>query len=423
MPKNKINLLSNEYLSSVKEDEVIKKSKISLYKRPIYSPIMDRILGPRKFVQVLSGPRQVGKTTLAYQVRQALTFPCHYAAADEPNHKNLTWIEQQWEIGRFRATQESSNGEALLILDEIQKIPHWSEVVKKLWDQDSIKGINLKVLILGSSTLLIDSGLSDSLIGRFEILPVRHWSYGECRDAFGLPLEEYIYFGGYPGSIFLIKDQQRWARYIIDSIIETSLSRDVLLLSRIHRPTLLRRIFEFACHCSGNIFSFQQIIGQLQDSGNSHTVAQYLRLLSEAGLVAGLEKISAHLYSRASSPKLQVFTTAFISAPSIYSFETAQENRKFWNSLVQSTVAAHILNSTYGTPLNIFYWKEGKSEVDFIIQKGNDLLVLELESSLAKNNSGLKAFSREFNPRKSLLIGDSGFSLEEFLLTPINSLF
>ncbi|MBA3813004.1 MAG: ATP-binding protein [Alphaproteobacteria bacterium] len=396
---------------------------MSSYKRTNYEEIIERAAGPRNFLQVLSGPRQVGKTTLAQQAKEGLSFPCHYVSADDPTLRDVSWIEQQWEIGRYRTTQDSNSHEALLILDEIQKIPHWADMVKKLWDQDTLKGLALKVMLLGSSTLLIQAGLAENLAGRFEVLPVRHWSYAECSDAFDVSLEEYIYFGGYPGAMPLIKQPQRWRRYIIDSIIETSLSRDVLLTTRIHKPILMRRLLELACHASGSIFSFQQIIGQLQDSGNSHTVAQYLHLLSEVGMATGLNKISSKPASKPSSPKLQVYNTALISASNTYSLEAAQENREYWDALVQSSVGAHLLNATMGSSIKILYWKEGNNEVDFVIQQGDEILTIELESSFKKYNTGFDAFSQEFKPKRRFLIGETGIPLQEFLLTPVDSLF
>lgn len=394
------------------------------HKRPIYQKAKMRLNGPRKFMQVLAGPRQVGKTTLAHQLKDSLSIPSHYASADEPTLRTLGWIEQQWEIGRRYAEQEGSTKGALLILDEVQRIPEWSVIVKKLWDQDSAKGIKLQVMLLGSSTLLIQTGLAENLGGRFELLPATHWSFNECQSAFGLTLDEFIYFGSYPGAISLIEDQSRWARYIIDSIIETSFSRDVLLTTRVHRPILLRRLFELGCHYSGSILSYQQILGQLQDSGNAHTLAQYLHLLEKSGLVAGLQKFSSHeLQQKASSPKIQVLNTALMSAPSHYSFKEAKQKREFWNKLLESAIGAHLLNSSYGTDMEIYYWKDGGKEVDFIIKKGDSILPIQTNISYNKSSlSSIEAFTQKFHPQKKLIIGEGGMPLDEFLLTSLDSL-
>jgi predicted AAA+ superfamily ATPase len=249
-----------------------------MYKRPIYKKILKRLEEPRRFIQVLAGPRQVGKTTLAHQVSEIFFPLLHYASADEPASRDTAWIEQQWEIGRLRAKRDVNSSGTLLILDEIQKIPHWSEVVKNLWDEDTASGIPLKVIILGSSTLLIQSGLTESLAGRFEQIPISHWYFEEARDAFGWSLEQYIYFGGYPGAALLIEDEERWSRYVVDSLIETSISRDIMLMTRIHKPALLRRLFGLGCHYSGQVLSYQKMLGQLQDVGNATTLAHYLDL-------------------------------------------------------------------------------------------------------------------------------------------------
>lgn len=396
-----------------------------MYKRPIYRTIIERIEEPRSFIQVLTGPRQVGKTTLAHQIKNSLPIPSHYASADEPTLRSLSWLEGQWEIGRLEAKKFHNGNGALLILDEIQKIPYWSDIIKKLWDEDSAAGVNLKVILLGSSTLLIQSGLVESLAGRFEIIPVFHWSFEECRQAFGLTLDQYIYFGGYPGAISLIKNEPRWLRYINDSIIETSLSRDIMLMKRIYKPILLRRIFELGSQYSGEIISYQQMIGQLQEVGNAQTVALYLALLAKAGFVCGLPKFSGEeLRQKASSPKLQVLNTALTSASSHLTFKEAKKNSDFWERLVESTIGAHLLNLSFGTNINIFYWKEGNKEIPFVLQKGKSLLALEIKSYRKKFiMSGMKAFGLKFNSTKKLILGHGGMPIEEFLLLHPEDLF
>ncbi|MEA3365143.1 MAG: AAA family ATPase, partial [Candidatus Hydrogenedentes bacterium] len=278
-----------------------------MYKRPLLEQVLKRISEPRRFIQVLAGPRQTGKTTIARQVTQAAGLPTHYASADEPAPKDRPWIEQQWETARLQMRSQVSSSGGLLILDEIQKISDWSETVKRLWDEDTTADSNLRVLLLGSSPLLLQRGLADSLAGRFGILPVTHWSFEEMHDAFGWNLDQYVYFGGYPGAAQLIDDQHRWARYVLDSLIETSVSRDILLMTRVDKPALLRRLFEFGCSYSGRILSYQKMVGQLQEAGNTTTLAHYLELLKGAGLLTGLAKYSGQVVrQRASSPKLLV---------------------------------------------------------------------------------------------------------------------
>src|SRR3990170_1269246 len=199
------------------------------YKRPIYKTIFQRLKEPRRFIQVLAGPRQVGKTVLARQVMENIGIPSHYASADEPTIRDRTWIEQQWDLARLQLSSEKGKKEAVLVLDEVQKVRDWSEVVKRLWDADTAQLRALKVVLLGSAPLLIQKGLTESLAGRFEIIPATHWTYDECRTAFGWDLNRYIYYGGYPGASPLINERERWARYIVDSLIETTISRDILL--------------------------------------------------------------------------------------------------------------------------------------------------------------------------------------------------
>jgi predicted AAA+ superfamily ATPase len=387
-----------------------------MYKRPIYDTIIKRLHEPRKFMQAIIGPRQVGKTTLAQQIKASIELPFHYASADEPTLKASSWIEQQWEIGRLRA-QESHDG-AILFLDEVQKLPHWSDIIKDLWDQDKDKGINLKVAILGSSALLIEKGLTESLAGRFEVIPITHWSLQECQDCFGWSVDQFIYFGGYPGPSFLIDDEERWSRYIIDALIETTISKDIMLMARIHKPALLRRLFELGSTYSGQILSYQKMMGQLQEAGNATTLAHYLELLSSAGLLKGIPKFASEVVrQKASSPKLQTMNTALISAQQTLSFKEARENREMWGRLVESAIGAHLVNGTIGTKIKVFYWRDGNKEVDFILQKGNDIIGIEVKSGEKRTSlPGLNAFSKQFPVTKKLLVGAQGISIEEFLL-------
>jgi uncharacterized protein len=394
-----------------------------MYTRPIYQSILKRLQEPKRLIQVLAGPRQVGKTTIATQITNSKLFVTHYASADDPVLKDNAWIEQQWELGRLRA-KENPKG-ALLILDEVQKIPNWSEIIKNLWDQDIFHQINLRVIILGSSALLIQKGLTESLAGRFERIPITHWSFGECRDCFGWTVDQFIYFGGYPGAAPLIKDEKRWASYVNDSLIETSISRDIMLMTRIQKPAILRRLFELGSIYSGQILSYQKMLGQLQDVGNATTIAHYLDLLASAGLLVGLSKFSHELVrEKASSPKLQVLNTALITSQQSLSFKQAQDDREVWGHLAESAVGGHLINSTIGTKTKISYWREGNKEVDFIMQRGNDIVAIEVKSSQKRTSlPGMAAFSKKFNPQKKLLIGGHGIPLEEFLLRPSEDWF
>ena len=392
-----------------------------MYQRVLYQTVTERLREPRRFIQVIAGPRQVGKTTTVRQVLDNLGLPYHYASADEPLLHGRTWIEQQWEIGKLRTKSTVGKTEAVLVLDEIQKISHWSDLVKLHWDADSAGGTPLKVVLLGSAPLLIQQGLTESLAGRFEIVPATHWWYGEMRDAFGWSLEQYLYYGGYPGAAPLIGDRQRWRSYILDSLVETTISRDILLMTRVDKPVLLRRLFQLSCDYSGQVLSFTKMIGQLQDAGNTTTLAHYLDLLAGAGMVAGITKFAGQkVRQRGSSPKLQVLNTALLTAHSHLSFEAAQQERDFWGRLVESAVGAHILNSTVGTDIEVFYWREGNQEVDFVLRSGRTITAIEVKSGRHQSTlPGMDAFAKAFKPQHQLLVGGQGISLEEFFLTPV----
>ena len=394
-----------------------------MFKRTVFNDVLKRLAVPGKFIQVLAGPRQVGKTTLAKQLMQAVNIPAHYASADEPALKSSSWLEQQWETARFKTKSDSGKPEALLVLDEIQKLPNWSETVKRLWDEDRFNDVQLKVILLGSSPLLIKSGLTESLAGRFELVPVTHWSYSEMKAAFGWSFEQYVYFGGYPGAVSLIDDLDRWMHYIKESLIETSISRDILLMTRVDKPALLRRMFELGCAYSGQILSYQKMTGQLQDSGNTTTLAHYLDLLANAGFVAGLQKYAGQqVRRRGSSPKLQVFNTALMTAQANISFEELVRNRDLWGRWVESAVGAHLLNQTIGRELELYYWSKSNLEVDFVLVKGNKITAIEVKSGAATVKlPGIDAFAGEFNVTRKLLVGAQGIPLEDFLLTPASN--
>ena len=378
---------------------------------------------PRRFMQVLAGPRQVGKTTIARQVMDSVSIPVHFATADEPTLRDRTWIAQQWDIARLKISDRRLKKGALLILDEAQKVSAWSDTVKRLWDEDTRSGLPLKVVLLGSSPLLVQRGLTESLAGRFEVIPVMHWSYAEMREAFGWSLEQYLLYGGYPGAAGLIKDHERWARYIIDSLIETTISRDILLLTRVDKPALLRRLFHLCCDYSGQVLSYQKMLGQLHDAGNTTTLAHYLELLNGAGLIAGLPKFSGkRVMQRASSPKVQVLNTALMSAVSNLSFEAAREDREYWGRLVESAVGSHLINSTRGKNIELFYWLERSQEVDFVLRSGADIVSIEVKSGRKRERlTGVEAFSRTFRVKRQLLVGTQGIPVGEFLSTPVET--
>ncbi|HAH05474.1 MAG TPA: AAA family ATPase [Elusimicrobia bacterium] len=386
------------------------------FKRALLKLLKARLQEQRRFIQVLIGPRQVGKTTMIRQFLADSGLPHHYASADEPSLRDRAWIETQWEIGRSRAKNSGRHG-AVFVLDEAHKAAHWSEAVKRLWDEDAAAGVDLKVVLLGSSPLLIQKGLTESLAGRFELIRVPHWSYAEMNEAFGWSLDRYLYFGGYPGCAWLAGDEERWRRYVQDSLVETTLSRDILLQTRVDKPALLRQLFRLGCDYSGQVLSYQKMLGQLHDAGNTVTLAHYLDLLSSVGMLTGLQKFSgSRLRQRGSSPKLVALNTALMTSGAESAYPAARGDRDSWGRLVESAVGAHLVNGLSGTGVEVFYWREANREVDFVLKGRGRVTAVEVSSSRRKDYTpGMAAFAEEFHPQRQLLVGGQGIPLEEFL--------
>jgi len=386
------------------------------YQRPQATQVAGRLLEPRRFIQVVAGPRQVGKTTLVRQVVEGLDLPSRYASADEPSMRGPEWVAQQWDAARLGLGPEGG----LLVLDEIQKATGWSESVKRLWDEDTRKGCPLKVVLLGSAPLLVQQGLTESLAGRFEILRLPHWSFAEMQAAFGFSLDQYVYYGGYPGAAPLIGEPERWRRYILDSLVETTIARDVLLLTRVDKPALLRQLFELGCRYSGQVLSYTKMLGQLHDAGNTTTLAHYLQLLGGAGLLTGLGKYAGTaLRQRASSPKLQALNTALVSAQSDLSFDQARSDREHWGHLVETAVGAHLASAAASGACDVHYWRERNREVDFVARAGQQLVAIEVKSGRRRDAlPGIGAFVAQFEPQRTLLVGADGIAVDEFLSRP-----
>lgn len=394
-----------------------------MFERPHLKSVKTRIEEPRKFIQVILGPRQVGKTTMVTQLLSQITIPNLYESADAISATNSAWLMQVWESARLRLKASEATC-FLLVIDEIQKIDNWSEVVKQQWDKDTRDNVNIKVILLGSSRLLIQKGLTESLAGRFETLYLGHWAYPEMREAFGWSIQQYVYFGGYPGSATLINNEERWKNYIKDSLIETSISKDILMLTRVDKPALLKRLFELGCLYSGQILSYTKIIGQLQDAGNTTTLANYLKLLSDCGLLGGLDKYAGDIIrKRGSSPKFQVYNNALITSQSNDTYEKAIINPELWGRLAESSVGTHLVNHSISERYNLYYWRDGNYEVDFVLEKGNTVIGLEVKSGMKAENTGMGVFAERFHPEKVLLVGTGGIPYDEFLMINPKELF
>ncbi len=327
-------------------------------------------------------------------------------------------------MGKVRLLQKESQTDVLLVIDEVQKIENWSETVKKEWDMDAFEDRPIKVVLLGSSSLLIQKGLTESLAGRFESIFIPHWSFAEMHEAFGWSVEEYIWFGGYPGAAELVQDEVRWKNYVQNALIETSLSRDILMLTRVDKPALLHRLFELGCSYSAQILSLTKVQGELMEKGNITTLSNYLSLLQTAGLLCGLEKYAADiLRKRASKPKFQVFNNALLSAQSELTFAQVQADHREWGRLVESAVGTHLLNRSYVEGYKLYYWNENSQEVDFVIQKGSKVVALEVKSGKDSTNAGMARFDAQFHPTALYTIGTDGIPLEQFLRMKPSDLF
>ena len=391
----------------------------------------------------LFGPRQTGKSTIA---RAVLRPTDHYLAVDEPDptgvgyvvsqadsvtvagteKRGTRWLVRHWERARLDAERLPQG--CILVLDEVHKIPEWSETVKGLWDADRARGCPLHVVILGSAPLLMQSGLSESLTGRFEPIRVPHWSFAEMAAAFGFDLQTYLYFGGYPGAAGLARDEERWRNYVLGGIIEPTVERDLLALTRVDKPVLLKRLVELAAAHSGQVLSYTKMLGQLWDAGNTTTLARYLDLLGSAGLIAGLQKYAGSaVRRRGSSPKINVLNNALMTAASGYSFAAAQADRTFWGRIVESAVGAHLYN-TAASDIRVRYWRDGAREVDFVLQRGPKLVAIEVKSGPPRRTDSqtLDAFAIRFRGSatvRCLLVGSGGVPFNEFLTAPAAAWF
>lgn len=389
------------------------------YNRPLQTTLLSTLSRPTPVINVLIGPRQVGKTSITRQIEQSIGFPTIYATADSPVSLDSAWIETHWR--RANSAGTTTGTPVLLILDELQKVKGWSETLKLLWDNRSTTP-EIRVLILGSSTLMMQEGLTESLAGRFFLHRCTHWEFQECRDAFGWSLEQWIYFGGYPGAAQFIEDETTWKRYIIDSLIETVLARDVLQMSRVAKPVLLRHLFALAATLPAQCVSYTKMLGQLHDAGNTTTLAHYLKLLESAFLASGLEIFSQGVQrKRGSSPKLVLWNNALVNALSTRSFSDSIGDTIWWGRLVENAVGAHLCNNLNSVEYSVSYWRDGDYEVDFVIAQGRDVWAIEVKSGRSGKNTGLSRFRARYPDAKFLLVGAQGIPLEEFFSRDVKS--
>lgn len=393
------------------------------YKRAEFQLIVERINEPRGRMQVIVGPRQVGKSTLIGQVLEECQYAYESYSADDVPGASSNWLAQLWEAQRMKMM---SRGESkrLLVVDEVQKIHNWSETVKAEWDRDTREKRELIVVLLGSSRMLIEKGLTESLAGRFELIRLTHWTYTEMQECFGWTLPQYVYYGGYPGAARYIHDEVRWRNYVKDSLIEPSISKDVLMDTKIMKPQLLRQLFEIGSSYSGELLSLTKVAAQLQDAGNVTTLAGYLHLLDECGLLCGLQKYAeddARKYN--SVPKFQVYNNALRNAYADEDFNEVIENPQTWGRYMESAVGAYLVSQAQIYDYKVYYWRNKSDELDFILVKRRKKVAIEVKSGRRMTNEGLSLFAKSYNPFRSLVVGSGGLSFEEFLSLDLELLF
>lgn len=391
---------------------------MAMYQRALVSTLVSRMNEPRRFMQILLGPRQTGKSTAVTQALGCIDIP--YIYEEVPEHgTSADWIRAQWY--RARNLLGSASTCALLVIDEVQYVRGWSDAVKALWDEDSRVGIDLRVMLTGSAATLIKSGMDESLAGRFELIRSTHWTFSECAEAFGYTLDQFLYFGGYPGAASLVQDENRWASYIEDSIIEPSIAKDVLALEDVRRPELLRRLFYTGAPYSAQEISHRKLLGQLDNRGNTATIAHYLELLGQAGLMRGLAKFDPKmLRERASSPRLLVCNTALMTAAYGRRRRFLLEDPDQKGRLVESAVGAYLLALSQVEGFDVFWWRDGSYEVDFIVSSGRDIVAIEVKSGRVKSTGGLTEFMRRFPSARTLVVGSASCTVNDFLLGKVN---
>lgn len=393
------------------------------YKRAQYEEILNRINESRSKMQVIVGPRQVGKSTLIGQVLEACNVPYENYSADDVAGVSGDWLSQVWETQRMKMVARG-DAKRLLVIDEVQKIKNWSETVKAEWDRDTREKREIIVVLLGSSRMWIEKGLTESLAGRFELIRLSHWTYTEMKECFGWTLPQYVYFGGYPGAAQYIGNETRWRNYVKDSLVEPSISKDILMDTKIMKPQLLRQLFEIGSSYSGELLSLTKVAAQLQDAGNVTTLAGYLHLLDECGLLSGLQKYAeddARKYN--SVPKFQVHNNALRNVYADEDFSEVNEDPKAWGRYVESAVGAYLVSQSQILDYKVYYWRDNNDEVDFVLVRRKRKVAIEVKSGRRTINEGLPKFTKAYHPYKALIVGSGGLSFEEFLSMDLNLLF
>jgi uncharacterized protein len=385
------------------------------FERTVVRGILDGCTRGPRLLQVVTGPRQVGKTTAALQVAGRWDGPARYTAADQFLPPGPEWIRSAWDLARADARR--AGRPALLMLDEVQKVQAWSEAVKAEWDEDRRTGAEVHPLLLGSSALLLARGATESLAGRFRLHRCLHWTFGECREAFGWSLDEWLWKGGYPGVAPFGDDDEARRAYVRDALVEAVLARDVLSLEAVTRPALLRQVFALACRYPAQVLSYTKMLGQLHDAGNTTTLAHYLVLLERAFLASGLPPhASGAVRQRAGSPKLVLWNNALVTAFDPRPFDACRADAAGWGRLVENAVGAHLLNHLQGRAVEVGWWRDRNLEVDFVLSASPVIRPIEVKSGRPGALPGLRAFTARHPAARPLVVGSGGIPLEEFFL-------
>ncbi len=396
-----------------------------MYQRRHLNILKSRMAEPRRRMQIVMGPRQVGKSTLVGQFTEGISVPFDFFAADGVNRFDSSWIPNKWQQVRMRMDIHSEQ-EHILIIDEVQKIRGWSEQVKKEWDEDSRSHRNLKVILLGSSRLLLQKGLEESLEGRFETIKMGYWDWQEMHEAFGFSMDEYVYFGGFPGLAPDIQDEDRWRNLMEDSIISPILTRDILEIEEIRNPALLRQVFELACIESAKELSLTKMQGTM-NSGTVPTIKNYLDILNKSMIVQPLQNYSpSRVKEKQSVPKMQVFNNAFRNRFGTFSFDEARVDPAEWGRLVESAVGAHLANRAMTDDYELFYWRnERRQECDYVLRKGQTLVAIEVKSGSVDKTIGFEKFKEQFADKvtAAFIVGPHALPLDDFFIMDLKSLF
>ena len=352
-------------------------------------------LASSHLIQVVQGPRQTGKTTGVLHFLKSQKKIFHYVSADGVLGNGLSWILNEWQ----KACDKKA---AYFVVDEIQKITDWPGVIKQIGDKNARSAKPIQFILLGSSSLQIQKGLTESLAGRYQIVPVHHWNFLESKKLVPkMTLEQFLEVGGYPGSYRFLKNHDTFTNYIKQSIVEPVLHIDLLSFSRIQKPALFKQVFEILCHYPAQEISYTKLLGQIQDKGNTDLIKTYISFYERAFLFKSLQKFSARpVKIKSSSPKVLPLSPCF----SLFGHSNNLLPRVF-----EATVGAQLLR----LPGELYYWREKNKEVDFVFRYKKTTYAIEVKWGNKKNSSGMDVFLKKFKTAVPVFINRNNY--ESFL--------